>query len=432
MIDVFDLLLNSANVEEMDGNNEETNTMQILESSVGSVLPKQQQNHQPHVMNQLEIPQFHGLQNRQLSPNMGSIGIPPSHPRIPLIISPYSQIPVNRHVLGESLSSRKFHRRSYSDIPSTIMQSSPPLKITNGSQPVQLVQRKIIRGETRSEMMGENKSDQGGVVDDFHSIYMNLDNINEISNTGDQNLGNENWEDHLESGGARGSSDNGTINSVVGGDVVPRHYRSVSVDSFMGEMNFTDDEPPKMFPSPTNSIDSLEFVTSEISEAEMKKIMADDRLSKIATNDPKRAKRMLSNREAAARSKERKMKYIAELEQKVQALQTKATTLSVKLTQLQSESAALTSHNNKLKYRLQAMNQQSQLRNALDEALTAEIQRLKYSMAASRNQQISINCQMYQLHQQQVSQLNMHQLQQQQDQQQPSNDNTPTNNGQNQ
>ncbi|KAL3814056.1 hypothetical protein ACJIZ3_015324 [Penstemon smallii] len=410
----------------MDGNNEEeaNNTMQMVESSsVGSLLPEQQ-----HVMNELEIPQFHGLQIRQFSPNMGSIGIPPSHPRIPLI-SPYSQIPVvNRHVVGESLSSRKFHKRSYSDIPSTIM----PLKSTHGSQPVQLDQRKIIRGETSAEGMGENKSDQGGVVDDLHSIYMNLDNINEINYTGDQKLGNENWEDH-----ARGtktnrgdSSDNETINSA---GVVPRHNRSVSMDSFMGKTNFVDDESPKMFPSPNNSsVDSFVFGTSEISEAEMKKIMADDRLSKIATNDPKRAKRMLSNRESAARSKERKMKYIAELEHKVQALQTKATTLSFELTQLQSESAALTSQNNKLKYCLQAMNQQSQLRMALDESFTAEIQRLTNSIATSRNQQLSINHQMYQLRQQQVSQLNMHQLQRQQDPQQPSNDNTPTSNGQNQ
>ena len=45
--------------------------------------------------------------------------------------------------------------------------------------------------------------------------------------------------------------------------------------------------------------------------------------------------RVLANRQSAARSKERKMRYIVELEQKVQILQTEATTLSAQLTLLQ-------------------------------------------------------------------------------------------------
>lgn len=45
--------------------------------------------------------------------------------------------------------------------------------------------------------------------------------------------------------------------------------------------------------------------------------------------------RILANRQSAARSKERKMRYIAELEHKVQTLQTEATTLSAQLTLLQ-------------------------------------------------------------------------------------------------
>jgi hypothetical protein len=45
--------------------------------------------------------------------------------------------------------------------------------------------------------------------------------------------------------------------------------------------------------------------------------------------------RVLANRQSAARSKERKMRYIVELEQKVQILQTEATTLSAQVTLLQ-------------------------------------------------------------------------------------------------
>jgi hypothetical protein len=45
--------------------------------------------------------------------------------------------------------------------------------------------------------------------------------------------------------------------------------------------------------------------------------------------------RVLANRQSAARSKERKMRYIVELEQKVQILQTETTTLSAQVTLLQ-------------------------------------------------------------------------------------------------
>lgn len=45
--------------------------------------------------------------------------------------------------------------------------------------------------------------------------------------------------------------------------------------------------------------------------------------------------RILANRQSAARSKERKMRYIAELERKVQALQSEATALSTQLTIMQ-------------------------------------------------------------------------------------------------
>lgn len=45
--------------------------------------------------------------------------------------------------------------------------------------------------------------------------------------------------------------------------------------------------------------------------------------------------RILANRVSAARSKERKTRYMAELEHKVQTLQTEATTLSAQLTHLQ-------------------------------------------------------------------------------------------------
>ncbi|XP_006359608.1 transcription factor RF2a [Solanum tuberosum] len=395
--------------------------------------------------------------------------------------TPFSRCNSSR--AGESLPPRKAHRRSNSDIPfgfSAIMQSSPPLvplrspgalersfpsRDNSGGKPVQLVKRESMweRGNDYNnvEGMGERKS-EGEVVDDLFSAYMNLDNIDAFNSSGtDEKLGIENREDlDSRASGTKtnggDSSDNEATSSVndsssgsmqkregvkrsAVADIAPttRHYRSVSMDSFMGKLNFIDDSPklpPSPGPrpgqlSPTNSLDgnsnsfSLEFGNGEFSGAELKKIMANEKLAEIALADPKRAKRILANRQSAARSKERKMRYIAELEHKVQTLQTEATTLSAQLTLLQRDATGLTSQNSELKFRLQAMEQQAQLRDALNEALTAEVQRLKIATAelsadASKFQQLSLNPQMFQSQQQQSNQLNMHQLQQQQQQQQ--------------
>uniref|UniRef100_A0A0E0QCT1 BZIP domain-containing protein n=1 Tax=Oryza rufipogon TaxID=4529 RepID=A0A0E0QCT1_ORYRU len=84
-----------------------------------------------------------------------------------------------------------------------------------------------------------------------------------------------------------------------------------------------------------------------------------------------------ANRQSAARSKERKARYITELERKVQTLQTEATTLSAQLTLFQRDTTGLSAENAELKIRLQAMEQQAQLRDALNDALKQEVERLK-------------------------------------------------------
>lgn len=409
------------------------------------------------------------MEEREANANSHSL-LPPS--------SPFGRGNLNLSRTGENLPPRKAHRRSNSDIPfgfSTILQSSPPLiplrspssRDNQGAKPIQLVKRESswekTGGEGNAEGMGERKS-EGEVVDDLFSAYMNLDNLDTLNSSGtDDKQGTENREDlDSRASGTKtnggDSSDNeatssvnesgnhiqrsGSVKRSAGGDIAPttRHYRSVSMDSFMGRMNFAD-ESPKLPPSPgghisqlspNNSIDSnsntfsLEFGNGEFTGAELKKIMANEKLAEIALSDPKRAKRILANRQSAARSKERKMRYITELEHKVQTLQTEATTLSAQLTLLQRDSAGLTSQNNELKFRLQAMEQQAQLRDALNEALTAEVQRLKITSAelngdATKFSQLSINPQMFHLHQQQNIHQMQHQNQQQQSQQQNGN-----------
>ncbi|XP_062190581.1 transcription factor RF2b-like [Phragmites australis] len=116
-------------------------------------------------------------------------------------------------------------------------------------------------------------------------------------------------------------------------------------------------------------------VFSEVLEA--KKAMSSEQLAELAAIDPKRAKRILANRQSAARSKERKARYITELERKVQTLQTEATTLSAQLTLFQRDTTGLSAENAELKIRLQAMEQQAQLHDALNDALKQEVERLK-------------------------------------------------------
>ncbi|XVF65622.1 hypothetical protein PTKIN_Ptkin09bG0263900 [Pterospermum kingtungense] len=117
--------------------------------------------------------------------------------------------------------------------------------------------------------------------------------------------------------------------------------------------------------------------SEEVSPADSKKAISAAKLAELALIDPKRAKRIWANRQSAARSKERKMRYIAELERKVQTLQTEATSLSAQLTLLQRDTNGLTAENSELKLRLQTMEQQVHLQDALNDALKEEIQHLK-------------------------------------------------------
>ncbi|XP_044497935.1 probable transcription factor PosF21 [Mangifera indica] len=191
--------------------------------------------------------------------------------------------------------------------------------------------------------------------------------------------------------------------------------------------------------------------SEEAHGADTKKAMSAGKLAELALLDPKRAKRIWANRQSAARSKERKMRYIAELERKVQTLQTEATSLSAQLTLLQRDTNGLTAENSELKLRLQTMEQQVHLQDALNDALKEEIQHLKVLtgqnmpnggsmmnfasfgagqqfypknqamhtlLTAQQFQQLQIHSQKQQQQQHQFQQHQLHQLQQQQLQQQ--------------
>nr|ACG36988.1 transcription factor RF2b [Zea mays] len=164
-----------------------------------------------------------------------------------------------------------------------------------------------------------------------------------------------------------------------------KHRHSVSFDGFgMGAAAG----------GPGGQQDGGGGVFGEVMEA--KKAMSSEQLSELAAIDPKRAKRIIANRQSAARSKERKARYITELERKVQTLQTEATTLSAQLTLFQRDTTGLSAENAELKIRLQAMEQQAQLRDALNDALRQEVERLKIAtgeMSKSNNEHFNMGMQ---------------------------------------
>jgi regulator of replication initiation timing len=266
-------------------------------------------------------------------------------------------------------------------------------------------------------------------AEDLFSMYIDMEQINNFSATSGQ-------------AGAKSAGE--------GSNALPptsHHSRSLSVDALAGFNsnrpglggNYSSDAPRRPRHQHSSSMDGStsfkhDMLVSDFEGSDGKKAMASAKLSEIALIDPKRAKRILANRQSAARSKERKMRYISELERKVQSLQTEATTLSAQLTLLQKDTTGLTTENSELKLRLQSMEQQAQLRDALHEALRDEVQRLKLATGQLSNgsgqnlslggqhvfqmQNQSLNAQQIQQLQQAQTALNTQQQQQQQSSQQ--------------
>ncbi|BBM98335.1 transcription factor VIP1 [Marchantia polymorpha subsp. ruderalis] len=93
--------------------------------------------------------------------------------------------------------------------------------------------------------------------------------------------------------------------------------------------------------------------------------------------DPKRAKRILANRQSAQRSRVRKLQYISELERSVHALQTEVSTLSPQVAFLDHQRVVLNVDNNSLKQKIAALSQDKRFKEAHNDALKKEVQRLR-------------------------------------------------------
>eukprot|EP00850_Spirogloea_muscicola_P014507 SM000105S13852 [mRNA] locus=s105:68760:70758:+ [translate_table: standard] len=261
------------------------------------------------------------------------------------------------------------------------------------------------------DLPGMGPAEDGG--DDLFSMYIDMDNLGSLAGNGSL-MGRVVDEDHILGAGVGGGGSGGSSSGggggmgsggpggggaslfALGGGLGPighggggggHHNRSLSVDGGLGGFDVRaalgldsmagggDHHRGHHRNSHSHGGDMDEGDLDD--DDAVKRVLAGNKLSDIALIDPKRAKRILANRQSAARSKERKMRYISELERKVQTLQTEATTLSAQLTMLQRDTAGITTENSELKLRLRAMEQQAQLRDALNEALREEVQRLK-------------------------------------------------------
>ncbi|WVZ65566.1 hypothetical protein U9M48_014907 [Paspalum notatum var. saurae] len=231
---------------------------------------------------------------------------------------------------------------------------------------------------------GPSLSDEND--DDLFSMFLDVDKLNAACGASS--------EAEAESSSAAAGGSEG---AELGHAPRPRHQHSQSMDESMSI------KPEQLVGAP-----GMEGMSS----AEAKKAVSAAKLAELALVDPKRAKRIWANRQSAARSKERKMRYIAELERKVQTLQTEATTLSAQLALLQRDTTGLTTENNELKIRLQTMEQQVHLQDificmmlclracklyelcslvfavlgaALNDTLKTEVQRLKVATGQVAN-----------------------------------------------
>ncbi|KAJ4976293.1 hypothetical protein NE237_001399 [Protea cynaroides] len=93
--------------------------------------------------------------------------------------------------------------------------------------------------------------------------------------------------------------------------------------------------------------------------------------------DPRRVKRILANRQSAQRSRVRKLQYISELERSVSSLQTEVSTLSPRVAFLDHHRLVLNVDNSTLKQRIAALAQDKIFKDAHQEALRKEIERLR-------------------------------------------------------
>ncbi|CAA7028311.1 unnamed protein product [Microthlaspi erraticum] len=114
----------------------------------------------------------------------------------------------------------------------------------------------------------------------------------------------------------------------------------------------------------------------QLTASEMKRVMACEKLSGIAQTDVGKARRILSNRQSAARSKLRKAEYHASLEEKVKTHAAESQASKVLITQLESDKLEMAIQIKQLTVRLQESTTEKRLSSSLVQALSDQVRRL--------------------------------------------------------
>ncbi|KAJ8639384.1 hypothetical protein MRB53_016078 [Persea americana] len=197
------------------------------------------------------------------------------------------------------------------------------------------------------ELAEDNVHENG---EDLIAMYMDMGKLN-------SSLGFYGLEEGGQSTQATPQAPYSNENMMVSPSEKPivKHQQSLSFDGL------TLTKPELLISSPERTL-----------SPESRKALSAAKLAEIALVIPKRAKR-----QSAARSQGRKRLHVSELEQKVKDLETKATALSAQLEMAKRDTTSLIAENNGLKARLQFMEKQVQLQDAVNNALNDEVGRLR-------------------------------------------------------
>eukprot|EP00271_Cylindrocystis_brebissonii_P006118 TRINITY_DN186_c6_g1_i1.p1 TRINITY_DN186_c6_g1~~TRINITY_DN186_c6_g1_i1.p1 ORF type:complete len:759 (+),score=250.18 TRINITY_DN186_c6_g1_i1:1143-3419(+) len=113
----------------------------------------------------------------------------------------------------------------------------------------------------------------------------------------------------------------------------------------------------------------------------VKKVLASKKFDDMRFMDAKRAKRILANRQSAARSKERKTRYISELEEKVAYFEKQAVAYKATLSLLQRETTTLAEANDGMSKKMQVMEKLYRQRDSENRQLHKEVEILRQATA---------------------------------------------------
>ncbi|KAL5222479.1 hypothetical protein ABZP36_027192 [Zizania latifolia] len=191
--------------------------------------------------------------------------------------------------------------------------------------------------------------------------------------------------------------DFGKVNSAGVGSSTSTHQRSHSMDasSSMAGAGALPPRAPRHQRSHSMHVPRCSLQAQHGSPAAAgianseRKQLSEAELAQLAVVDPKRAQRIVANRQSAARAKERKMQYTAALEQKVKALEEELASLAAQLAHfqianrspivipIQTRNNLLQAENNELKMNMQNVEINDQLKSALNDILASEIKNLR-------------------------------------------------------